>query len=187
MSGLAFVLIALLIITGAVVTVIAANAVHAGLGLVATLVGLAMMYVTLDAHFLGVIQVIVYAGAIMVLFLFVLMLLNATQPVTAKNPIPYINEVAGLGGALMAGAFGLLALSWRPPRPLEEGAAALANGSPGAVGETLLTRFVLPFEAVGILLLLAVVGSVVLVRRPVAQSEELPEPRAVETGERVSL
>ncbi|AFZ68775.1 NADH-quinone oxidoreductase subunit J family protein [Deinococcus peraridilitoris] len=186
MSSLAFILISLLIITGALVTVIASNALHAALGLVATLVALAMMYITLDAHFLGAVQVIVYAGAIMVLFLFVIMLLNATAPVTATNPIPYVGEVAALGGALLAGAFGLLALSWRDPRPLAEGAALLRNGTPGAIGETLLTRFVMPFEAVSILLLVAVVGSVVLIRRPVAQSEEAPEARPVETGERVS-
>lgn len=184
MSSLAFILIAVLIITGALVTVIASNAVHAALGLVSTLVALAMMYVTLDAHFLAVTQVIVYAGAIMVLFLFVIMLLDATRPITAPNRIPFVNEVAALGGALLAGALGLLAITWRAPKPLEQAAAQLQGGSPLAIGETLLTRFVLPFEAVSILLLVAVVGSVILVRRPAVQEEPLAQPQPVEGGER---
>ncbi|WP_027480793.1 NADH-quinone oxidoreductase subunit J family protein [Deinococcus pimensis] len=184
MSAFFFVVLAVLIITGALVTVIASNAVHAALGLVATLVALAMTYVTLDAHFLGAVQVIVYAGAIMVLFLFVIMLLDATRPVTAHNPVGFVNELAALGGAALAGALGLIALGWRDPRPLAEGAAALRNGTPGAVGETLLTRFVLPFEAVSVLLLVAVVGSIVLVKRPVSQPSAVPEAQPIESGER---
>ena len=187
MSVLAFIVISVLIITGALITVIAANAVHAALGLVATLVALAMMYVTLDAHFLGAVQVIVYAGAIMVLFLFVIMLLNATRPIEARNPIPYVGEVGAVAGAVLAGAIGLLAISWREPRPLAEAAAALGNGTPQVIGITLLTKFVLPFEAVGVLLLVAVVGSVVLVRRPIPQIEEAPEAKPVETTDRVSI
>jgi NADH-quinone oxidoreductase subunit J len=180
-----FVLLSVLIITGALVTIIAQNAVHAALGLVATLVALAMTYVTLDAHFLGAVQVIVYAGAIMVLFLFVIMLLDATRPVTATNRIGYVNELAALGGAALAGALGLIVLSWRAPRPLAEAAAQLRGGEPGAIGETLLTRFVLPFEAVSVLLLVAVVGSIVLVKRPVSQPATAAELQPVETSEKV--
>lgn len=184
LHGLAFSLLGFLIITGALVTIIARNAVHAALGLVATLVGLALVYVTLDAHFLAATQVIVYAGAIMVLFLFVIMLLNADQPVRDRNPVPYVTEVGALGGILLAGALSLLAISWKQPASLTlaEGSARLQNGTPGVIGETLLTKFVLPFEAVSILLLVAVVGSVVLVRRPMPQPAEEPEMHAAESG-----
>ncbi|PYE54873.1 NADH-quinone oxidoreductase subunit J family protein [Deinococcus yavapaiensis] len=184
MSALAFVLIALVIVTGALVTVLAANAVHAALGLVATLIGLAMMYTSLNAHFLAATQVIVYAGAIMVLFLFVIMLLDASQPVTAQNKIPFVNEIAALGAGLLATSIGLIALTWKAPRALATATAHLQDGSPAAVGETLLTKFVFPFEAVSVLLLVAIVGSVVLVRKPVPSVEEAPEGQAVTTGER---
>lgn len=185
MSGFAFIVIAFLIITGALITVIAANAVHAALGLVATLVSLAMLYVTLGAHFLAATQVIVYAGAIMVLFLFVIMLLDAARPVQAMNPIPFVNELAAGGGVLLAAALSLLALSWRAPLPLAAAAAKLEGGAPYVIGTTLLSRFVLPFEAVSILLLVAVVGSVILIRRPAPQDEPVPEAKPIEGGERV--
>ena len=187
---LAFILLGALAIVGGVITIAAKNAVHASLGLVGTLLCVAGLFATLNASFLAATQVIVYAGAVMVLFLFVIMLLNANQPVTERDPVPYVRELAGIGGTLLAGAFVVLAFTYRDPRPLAEGAAAVKNGSALVMGETLLTRFLLPFEAVSILLLVAIVGAVALVQRPAAQPDgvpdELEEPLGAAREERVA-
>ena len=178
---LAFILLGALAIAGGIIAVAAKNAVHAALGLVGTLISVAGLFATMNASFLAATQVIVYAGAIMVLFLFVIMLLNANQPVTGRDPVPFVREIGGIGGVLLAAAFVVIAMTYEDPRPLQEGAAALRGGTAGAVGETLLTRFLLPFEAVSILLLVAIVGSVALVKRPV------PQPDGVTDAEGVAL
>ncbi len=171
----AFIVLGALALVGGVITIAARNAVHAALGLVGTLISVAGLFATLNASFLAAIQVIVYAGAIMVLFLFVIMLLNANTPISGRDPIPLVRELAGLGGVVLAGSFTVLAFSFRDPRPLAEGTAALGGGSALRVGETLLTRFLLPFEAVSILLLVAIVGAVALVQRPAAQPDDVPD------------
>ncbi|KEF33724.1 NADH dehydrogenase [Deinococcus sp. RL] len=193
---IAFLLLGALALVGAVVTVAARNAVHAALGLVGTLLSVAGLFASLSASFLAAVQVIVYAGAILVLFLFVIMLLNANQPVTGRDPVPFVRELAGIGGVILAGALAVIAFSYRDPQPLAQGTAALRGGTAGAVGETLLTRFLLPFEAVSVLLLVAIVGAVALVRRPAPQPDgvtdaegvalpgELPERTAPEGGVR---
>lgn len=176
---LAFYLLGALAIVGGVITIGAKNAVHAALGLVGTLLSVAGLFATMSASFLAATQVIVYAGAIMVLFLFVIMLLNANQPIAGKDPIPFVRELAGIGAVLLAGAFAIVAFTYKDPRPLAEGAAALRDGSASAVGETLLTHFLLPFEAVSVLLLVAIVGAVALVQRPAPQPDEVPETEAL--------
>lgn len=178
---IAFMLLAPLALIGAVVTITARNAVHASLGLVGTLLSVAGLFASLNASFLAATQVIVYAGAIMVLFLFVIMLLNANQPISGRDPVPFVRELAGIGGVILAGALAVIAFTYRDARPLAEGAQALRGGSAGPVGEVLLTRFLLPFEAVSILLLVAIVGAVALVQRP------QPQPDGVRDTERVSL
>ena len=183
MSTVLFVILALLTVVGALATILARNAVHAALGLVGTLLTLAGIYASLDAHFLAAVQVIVYAGAIMVLFLFVIMLLDANRPVGESNPIPYVTEIAAIGGALLAGAFVVLSLTFKDPKPLAAAAASLQGGAPGPLGVVLLTKFLLPFEAVSILLLVAVVGAVALVKRPAAQADPVTEPETVPIGE----
>lgn len=175
---IAFILLGALTLVGGVITIAAKNAVHAALGLVGTLISVAGLFATLNASFLAATQVIVYAGAIMVLFLFVIMLLNANAPITGRDPIPFVRELAGLGGVVLAGSFVILAVSYKDPRPLAEATTALGGGSASVVGETLLTRFLLPFEAVSILLLVAIVGAVALVQRPVPQPDDVPDSEA---------
>lgn len=172
-------LLGALALVGAVITVAAKNAVHAALGLVGTLISVAGLFASLNASFLAATQVIVYAGAIMVLFLFVIMLLNANQPISGRDPVPFVRELAGIGGVVLAGALAVIALTHRDPRPLAEGAQALRGGGAGPVGEVLLTRFLLPFEAVSILLLVAIVGAVALVQRPVPQPDGVPDRERV--------
>ncbi len=160
-----FVFLALLAIVGALGAILLPNGVHAALSMVGTLLTLAMIYFTLSAHFLAAVQVIVYAGAIMVLFLFVVMMLNAAKPENAPDPIPWVRPLAYASGAVLAVVLLVNAFRFHAPKNLADADAALAGGSPMLLGETLLTKFLLPFEAVSILLLVAVVGAVALVRR----------------------
>ena len=171
---IAFVLLATLAIAGGVMTIAARNAVHAALGLVGTLLMIAGLFATMNAAFLAATQIIVYAGAIMVLFLFVIMLLNANAPISSKDPVPYVREIGSIGAVLLAGAFVMLAFSYQDPANLAERAAQLQGGSAQAVGVTLLTRFLFPFEAVSILLLVAIVGAIALVQRPQPEPDGLP-------------
>ncbi|GGJ20462.1 NADH-quinone oxidoreductase subunit J family protein [Deinococcus roseus] len=173
-----FVTFALMAILGGCLTILGRNAVHAALGLVACLISVAGLYVTLNAHFLAAVQVIVYAGAIMVLFLFVIMLLNAAKPVTEENPVPFVTEVAGVAACLVIFAMVIIMNSFKAPA-IPEAAAKLQSGAPGPIGEVLFTKFLLPFEAVSILLLVAVVGSVALVKRPEQQQDNLPDGELV--------
>ena len=168
-----FVLLALLAIAGGLGTITFKNAIYSALSLVGTMLALAMMYFTMDAQFLSAVQVIVYAGAIMVLFLFVIMLLNAALTETRSDPIPWVLPTGIIGGVVLAGVLSFVAFSYKAPKPLELAVAKLEGGAPGPVGEVLFTKFLLPFESVSILLLIAVVGSVALVRRDLDAKAEL--------------
>ena len=145
------------------------NPVASALWLVVVLFQLAALFVMLDAQFIAVLQVLVYAGAIMVLFLFVIMLLNLGRLTAGDMKAP-----AGLAiGALLAGALGLqLFILIRaappndvslPPGALE--AAMRTQGLVGVVARPLFTDYLVPFEITSILLLAAIVGAVVLAKR----------------------
>ena len=141
--------------------------VAAALWLVSTMFSLAAMFVMLDAHFIGVIQVLVYAGAIMVVFLFVIMLLNLGRP-------SELADRRGLGWRLAAGAVGLaiLAQVFTLTRPsvaerfrIPEGQAAQQVATRGVIApiaEPLFNEYLLAFEVTSVLLLVAIVGAVVL-------------------------
>jgi NADH-quinone oxidoreductase subunit J len=133
------------------------------LWLVVTLFALAALFVLLDAQFIAVLQVLVYAGAIMVLFLFVIMLLNLGRagPTDLKGPL-------GLGvGVFLAGLL-LVQLLVLRQSGLAAGGAARPPVEPGmipAVARPLFTTYLVPFEITSILLLAAIVGAVVLAKR----------------------
>ena len=137
--------------------------VASALWLVVTLFSLAALFVLLDAQFIAVLQVLVYAGAIMVLFLFVIMLLNLGRagPTDLKGP-------AGLGvGVFLAGLLLVQLLVLRQTRPAAGGTAhpALEQGMIPSVARPLFTAYLVPFEITSILLLAAIVGAVVLAKR----------------------
>jgi NADH-quinone oxidoreductase subunit J len=136
------------------------NPVHSAMSLVVTLFLFAVLFITLDAPLIGVLQVLVYAGAIMVLFLFVIMLLN---PGAAERRAAWWGV-----GAAMALIFGLqMAALLSAGRSQSGRSAALPEdfGSPEALGRSLFQDFVLPFEIAGVLLLVAVIGAVALAKR----------------------
>jgi NADH-quinone oxidoreductase subunit J len=149
------------------------NPVASAMWLIGTFFSLAAIYTLLGAFFIGIIQILVYAGAIMVLFLFVIMLLNLGNDLES--------DIRGTGWKIMAGGAGLVLLALLArvftsdmPMPLgaQAGAQALANqqaqhGSVGVIGIPLYQDFIVPLQATAMLLLIAVVGAVVLAKRKV--------------------
>jgi NADH-quinone oxidoreductase subunit J len=165
-----FYLFAGLAIGGAIGVVMAKSPVGSLLFMVATLGSIAGTFVLLEAHFLAAIQIIVYAGAIMVLFLFVIMLLNLGHD--------YRRDLKGgvfaiLSFAIVGAIAGLLAVrlsgSGVTPGPGATAidAAIAEHGAVGAIAQPLYTTYVVPFEITGILLLVAIVGALVLAKREV--------------------
>jgi NADH-quinone oxidoreductase subunit J len=137
------------------------NTVASAMSLVVTMIALAVVYVVLDAHLIAALQIMVYAGAIVVVFLFVVMLLNLRRDVFSQRRerlIKVIGVVFALGGA-----FAFLQLV---PKSLPTVQAIPDDfGSYAAVGRALYHDFVLPFEVSSLLLLAAIVGAVVLAKR----------------------
>jgi NADH-quinone oxidoreductase subunit J len=143
------------------------NPIYSVLLLVASFGALSGLYVLLDAPFVAVIQIIIYAGAIMVLFLFVVMLLNAPQEDTDYDVRmhPLLRPGPMWFGAVLALAF-VLELVWALSRSAEgEPFAAAPASSIAAIGRTLFTDYAFPFEVTSILILVAMVGAVVLAKR----------------------
>jgi NADH-quinone oxidoreductase subunit J len=159
-----FYLCAAIAIGGALVTIIAKNPIRCAMGLMATILAVAGIFAALHAQFLAAIQLIVYAGAINVLFLFVIMLLGpSAQP--ARDHRGRI--VRTLGGAIFAlAAGGAMYLVIKPSWNTAEKVASpgIDFGSIDAMGKTLFTSGVVPFELSSALLLVAIVGAVAVAR-----------------------
>ncbi len=161
----AFIILAVLLTASALGMLFFREPVYVALSLVATLLGLAVTYVTLDAHFLAAVQVIVYTGAIMVLFLFVIMLLNV-QDGPPSRTFRWLPGAVFAVSVLTLGVIVVTALL--EPRQLpdvELVTAALGGGSPARIGETMFTEYVLAFQLTGVLLLTGIIGAVSLVQR----------------------
>ncbi len=170
MSDLLWWVFASVVVGGGIGTILSRNPVASLLSLVLAFFGLAAIYVLLGAHFIAAIQVIVYAGAIMVLFLFVIMLLNLGhdyRPDLRRGAWLVLGSVtAGLIGYLVSrgvrGAEGLAAAG----EPLTGKAAESANAV-AVIASPLFRDFLIPFELTSVLLLVAVIGAVLLAKRRV--------------------
>jgi NADH-quinone oxidoreductase subunit J len=149
----------------AIAMLLSRNAVHSALLLVLNFFTLAVFYVLLDAHFLAAVQVIVYAGAIMVLFLFVIMLLGVDREESLDERIPFQRPLAVLLGAAFAG-LGLFTMHSALGRRSFSGLAeANRPGNVQALGRVLFTKYMFPFEVASVLLIVAAIGAMVLGRR----------------------
>ena len=136
--------------------------VYSALSLIVVLCSLAVVYLLLGAEFLAVVQVIVYAGAIMVLFVLVIMLLNAHQ----EAPSDRSRMARYMGAPLLAVFLGeVLYAVWQHFPPDSTPAAPAMGAGPRAIGELLFRNYVLPFEVTSILILVAVLGAVVLAKK----------------------
>jgi len=162
---------AAIVLAGAIGVVVARNPVHSALMLVMTLFGVAVLFVLQRDPFLAAVQVIVYAGAIVVLFLFVIMFLGvdreenvALEPLRGQRPLAIGLVVLGTTGLLLLGEVS----RWTTGAPHVAGVDAGAQSNVYLLGKSVYTTYLFPFEATAALLIIAVVGAVVLARRPPA-------------------
>ena len=169
-------------IAGALGVVMFRNTVHNALSLVATLFGIAVLFIAQEAYFLAAVQIIVYAGAIVVLFLFVIMLLGVDKvQVKASECNPLTLAIAGcIGGAIvtMSMVAALYGSSGATGATSVTGALDAENDL-NAIAEALFTDYIFAFEITSLLLTIAVVGAVVLARKakgPVIDPDEFPPP-----------
>lgn len=186
-----FLLAGAICLGGALGVVLLKNPVHNALSLVATLFGIAVLFVNQGAYFLAAIQVIVYAGAIVILFLFVIMLLGVDretdegrEPLVAQRPLAVATGLAILGLSLVA----LLSAGQRATGDKAD-LAPLNQPGPdiNLLAEVLFTRYVYAFEITAVLLTVAVVGAVVLSKRTnetLIDLDEFPEGSVVDARRR---
>ncbi len=167
-DAITFAIAAIICVVGAFGVVLARNPVHSALMLVMTLFGIAVLFVEENAQFLAAVQVIVYAGAIVVLFLFVIMLLGVDRrEALERDPLPGQRLIAIVLGVLALVELLLLARGKWPhgPRTVSGPLGSPANNV-RVLGRSVFTTYLLAFEVTSALLVIAVVGAVVLARRP---------------------
>jgi len=163
-----FYVFAALAVISAIFVITVKNVVHSAVALAVTLLSVAGIFLTLHAEFLAGVQVIVYVGGILVLFVFVIMLISIERSVVERQ----FNRqwvVALITALLLIGELGFVAWKGRDSLVVPEGAAVQSvlgvTGNSQLVGETLYGQYLLPFEIASILLLVAIVGSVALSKR----------------------
>jgi len=161
-----FIAFGLVAIAGALSVILARNLVYSALGMLSNFSALAAFYIMLSAEFLGVVQLIVYAGAIVVLFLFAVMLVGGRPQVDENLLRPYIHVIAIALGVLLVTQLGYLVLS----TPIS-GASDIFSpemigqwGNVQIIGNLLFTQYLLPFQLVAVLILVGVIGAVTLAR-----------------------
>jgi NADH-quinone oxidoreductase subunit J len=161
MLGLLFILFAGLAVGCAIAVVAQRNPLYCAISLIGVFISLACLYVMLAAPFIAAVQVIVYAGAIMVLVVFVIMLLNVEQEERRRPRLGFLVPAAVvLAGVLIAEvAFILSSVRATPASNVSD------IGLTSSIGRELFTRYLLPFEITSILLLMAIVGAMTLARR----------------------
>jgi NADH-quinone oxidoreductase subunit J len=149
-----------MVLAGALLVVNSRNIMHAAVSLIPVLLGVAGFYVLLHAEFIAVVQILIYAGAITVLILFVVLLTEGATGIRRRQRNEQVPMALAASGALAALLLGLYARTTWPTA----GATPPAY-NPGAVGESLFGPYVLVFEVVGIVILAVLVGAIVVARR----------------------
>jgi len=164
MTEIFFYLFAAITVASALAVVCCRNAVNAAMNLIVSFIGLACLFLMLEAYFIAVIQVLVYAGAVVVLFLFIVMLLDVKGD--AKKKIKPLGFIAGGIGFLIA-LTGVVAIVSSDAVTKGSAELPIATGSVlKSFGYELFTTYLLPMQVTGFLLLIAMVGVIVLSKRP---------------------
>ncbi len=145
--------------------VVQRHPITSALSLIGVMGSLAVLYLLLGAEFIAAVQLIVYAGAIMVLFLFVIMLLNAGE----ERGVDKSRLARWLGLPLLALFLGMVSVLVRRfyPEKAQVAFGGFTGGGPADVGRKLFTEYLLPFEAASVLILIAILGAVVLARKEI--------------------
>jgi len=157
-----FFVLALVAIVTALGMLLSRNAVYAALFLVLNFATVAVFYLLLNAPFISVAQVTVYAGAIMVLFLFVIMLLGG-EKLNYPSKLPWQRPLAAVLGVILFAEAVFIVLGQRGLLPLDYPLSE-SFGSPVEIGGTLFIQYLLPFEVTSVLLLVAIIGAIVLTK-----------------------
>lgn len=159
-----FILLATIAIGAALAMVVSKNAVNSALFLVMNMISLAGVYLLLDAQYLAMIQVLVYAGAIMVLFLFVIMLLNQEDENGVFEKISFKYVFSALLSFVLLAQIIYMVMNWSGSRlPLVSASGDI--GTVESLGKVIFTEYLLPFEVTGILLTAAVVGALLIANK----------------------
>ncbi len=167
-----------LAIASAISLVYHKNPLYSAVSLIGVFIALACIYVTLAAPFIAAVQILIYAGAIMVLVVFVIMLLNLDED-KPLNRLKYLYFVgAGLGVILLVQTFFIFYAVLRAPK--QEVNEAQTVGKTLSIGSAMYTEYLLPVEIVGVLLLMAIIGGVIMARR--LRSADEPDIRLVSVG-----
>ncbi len=182
-----FFLFGVLAVVGALNVILQRNPIYSAIGLIVTLCSLAGLFLTLSAQFIAAIQIIVYAGAIMVLFVFTIMLLNVRTEESKHDRHKFLKWLAApLFLALLGEIYYFVRTVSNPlPGIPATGTAPPAEilGTVESIGTQMFTSYLLPFEATSVLILMAIVGAMLLARRekesPMTPGESLP----VEAGQ----
>lgn len=167
MEAYLFYIMATVAVCSGVYLIFERNPVFSALYLIQTMVSIAVLYILLEAQFIAAVQIIVYAGAIMVLFLFVIMLLNLDIKEEAKNALPFQRIPAVLMGITFFTVICIVLKSKLLQGKRGEYTTAYINsiGNTKLIGNLLFTDYLLPFEITSILLFVAAIGAIMLAKR----------------------
>jgi len=165
MDVILFLVFAIIAVVSAINVVVQTHPISSAISLIGVMGSLAVLYLLLGAEFIAAAQVIVYAGAVMVLFIFVILLLNAG----AENKRGRSFMVQLLGVPLLIALLGLLAFFVQRlfPRGVSVHFGGFTGGTAQAVGKALFTTYLLPFEVTSLLILIAILGAIVLARKEI--------------------
>ena len=176
LESLLFIIMSLITIACAIGVVFQRNPIYSAVFLIQTMVSLAVLYVLLHAQFVAAVQVMVYAGAIMVIFVFVIMLLNLNKDDLEgdRNKLPMQKPAAIILGLMLVVMIGVIMT-----RTIYQGAQGEYTpevmdqiGNTQLVGKMLFTKYVLPFEIASILLFAAIVGAIILAKKQIIKEEQ---------------
>lgn len=176
--SLMFIVFAGLAVGSAIAVIVQRNPLYSAISLVGVFISLSGLYLLLAAPFIAAVQVIVYAGAIMVLVIFVIMLLNVEEEVRRPLRLRYLIPAAVLfGGALLAQTlfiiYSVQRTAFRPETATESNVGSVLN-----IGIGLFTEYLLPFEIAGVLLLMAIVGATSVAKQVTMQSQTVEDDAA---------
>lgn len=175
-DSIIFSLTAFVVIAAAVMVVLNRHPIYSALYLVVTFLGLAVFYLQLHAPFLAAVQVIVYAGAIMVLFLFVIMLIGGDKPMAGEDHLGVQKWLGGVFALVLVGEIVYFMTGAHGTKPVARTAVPLIHaagdaattapfGSVKALGSTLFSQYLFAFEATSVVLIIAMVGVVILAKK----------------------
>jgi NADH-quinone oxidoreductase subunit J len=173
-----FLAFAALAVVAAFNVILQRNPIYSAIALIVVLVALAALFLTLYAQFIAAVQIIVYAGAIMVLFVFVIMLLNVRAEEAITDKQKYLQWLAvPLFGALLAEVFFVIRYVGNTPAALPSAVDPNVDptqvlGTVESVAQGMFSQYVLPFEATSVLILMAIVGAMLLAKRETQQDAQ---------------